>query len=315
MNTELITASFVIGVLAASIRLATPLLFAALGEIFTERAGILNLGVEGIMLMGALSGFLGAYWTSSLWLGVAAGMLTGVLFGLLMGFMSITVKANQVVAGLGITILGSGLSTLLFRLTFGLRSTPPSLDIFPKLSIPLLSKIPGIGPVLFEHNILVYLALILVPISSLVLYRTRLGLMIRAVGESPDAVDTRGLNVSRIRYLSVMIGGAMAGLSGSYLVLGSLGLFWTQMTAGRGFIAIAVVVFSKWDPTRALLGALVFGLASALQISLQTLSVPIPSELLLMLPYIITILVLVGVSRRAEFPSAFAVPYHRGGEK
>ncbi|PID86669.1 MAG: branched-chain amino acid ABC transporter permease [Chloroflexi bacterium] len=315
MNTELITASFIIGVLAASIRLATPLLLAALGEIFTERAGILNLGVEGIMLMGALSGFLGAYWTSSLWLGVVAGMVTGLLFGLLMGFMSITAKSNQVVAGLGITILGSGLSTLLFRLTFGLRSTPPSLEIFPTLSIPLLSKIPWLGPILFEHNILVYLALLLVPISSLILYRTRLGLAIRAVGENPDAVDTRGLNVSQIRYLSVMLGGALAGLGGSYLVLGSLGLFWTQMTAGRGFIAIAVVVFSKWDPARALLGALVFGLASALQISLQTLSVPIASELLLMLPYIITILVLVSVSRRAEFPSAFAVPYYRGGKK
>ncbi|KAA3641970.1 MAG: ABC transporter permease [Chloroflexi bacterium] len=315
MNTELITASFIIGILAASIRLATPLLMAALGEIFTERAGILNLGVEGIMLMGALSGFLGAFWTSNLWIGVAVGMLTGALFGLLMGFMSITAKTNQVVAGLGITIFGSGLSTLLFRLTFGLRTTPPSLDIFPTLRIPLLSQIPGIGPVLFEHNILVYLTLILVPVSSFFLYRTRLGLAIRAVGESPDAVDTRGLNVSLVRYLSVMIGGALAGLGGSYLVLGSLGLFWTQMTAGRGFIAIAIVVFSKWDPARALLGALVFGLASALQISLQTLSVPIASELLLMLPYIITIVVLVSVSRRAEFPSAFAVPYYRGGEK
>jgi simple sugar transport system permease protein len=314
MNLDLITTSFVVGILAASIRLATPILLAALGEIFTERAGILNLGLEGIMLMGALGGFLGAFWTGNLWVGVLAGMLTGILFGLLMGFMSVTVKANQVVAGLGITILGSGLSTLLFRLAFGLRSTPPTLDIFPTLPVPFLSEIPVLGPILFQHNVLVYLALILVPIASLVLYRTYFGLTIRAVGESPDAVDTRGISVSWTRYLSLIIGGALAGLGGSYLVLGSLGLFWTQMTAGRGFIAIAVVVFSKWDPWRALLGALVFGLASALQISLQTVRVPIASELLLMLPYVITILVLVGVSRRAEFPSAFAVPYYRGGE-
>lgn len=315
MNLDLITTSFVIGILAASIRLAAPILLSALGEIFVERAGILNLGIEGIMLMGALSGFLGAYWTGNLWVGVVSGMLTGLLFGLLMGFMSITVKANQVVAGIGITILGSGLSTLLFRLAFGLRTIPPTLDIFPTLPIPLLSRIPFLGPILFEHNVLVYLALILVPVASAVLYRTHFGLKVRAVGESPDAVDTRGISVGRIRYLALIIGGAMAGLGGAYLVLGSLGLFWTQMTAGRGFIAIAVVVFSKWDPARALLGAWVFGLASALQISLQTLSVPIPSQILLMLPYVITIIVLVGVSRRAEFPSAYAVPYFRGGEK
>ena len=315
MNTDLISAAFIIGILAASVRLATPILLAALGELFTERAGILNLGLEGIMLMGTLGAFLGAFWTGSLWVGVFAAMFTGILMGLLMGVMSITVKANQVVAGLGITILGTGLSTLLFRLSFGLRSAPPTLDIFPTIAIPLLSQIPVLGPVFFKHNILVYLALILVPISAFVLYRTKFGLAIRAVGESPDAVDTRGLNVNRLRYLSLVIGGALAGLGGGYLVLGSLGLFWTNMTAGRGFIAIAVVVFAKWDPWRALLGALVFGLASAVQISLQTVGVPIPSELLLMLPYIITIIVLVIVSRRAEFPAAFAVPYNRGGEK
>lgn len=315
MNLELVTTSFIIGILAASIRLATPILLSALGEIFVERAGILNLGIEGIMLMGALSGFLGAYWSGNLWVGVLSGMLTGILFGLLMGFMSITVRANQIVAGIGITILGSGLSTLLFRLAFGLRTIPPTLEIFPTMPIPFLSRIPFIGPVLFDHNILVYLALILVPVSSAVLYRTHFGLKVRAVGESPDAVDTRGIPVGRTRYLALIIGGAMAGLGGAYLVLGSLGLFWTQMTAGRGFIAVAVVVFSRWDPARALLGAWVFGFASALQISLQTLSMPIASQILLMLPYVITIVVLVGVSRRAEFPSAYAVPYYRGNEK
>jgi len=275
----------------------------------------LNLGIEGIMLMGALSGFLGAWWSHNLWVGMLAGMLTGVLFGLLMGFMSVTAKANQVVAGIGITILGGGLSTLLFRMAFGLRTIPPTLKIFPTLPIPILSRIPFIGPVFFEHNIMVYMALILVPIASVVLYRTHFGLKVRAVGESPDAVDTRGISVARTRYLALIIGGARAGLGGAYLVLGSLGIFWTQMTAGRGFIAIAVVVFSKWDPGKALLGAWVFGLASALQISLQTLSVPIASQILLMLPYAITIIVLVGVSRRAEFPSAYAVPYYRGEDK
>jgi simple sugar transport system permease protein len=232
--------------------------------------------------------------------------------GLLMAFVSVTAKANQVVAGLGITILGGGLSTLLFRLFFGLRTKPPTIKTFNTEPIPLLSEIPVVGRMFFDHNVMVYLAFVLVGVGWFVLYRTRYGLALRAVGERPEAVDTRGLNVTRLRYSALMIGGALAGIGGAYLPLANLGLFWTQMTAGRGFIAVAVVVFSRWDPVRALLGALVFGGAAALQTALQTLEAPIPSELLLMLPYVVTIIVLVGVSRRAEFPSAFAVPYSRG---
>jgi len=314
MNFDLLSFGFVVGLLAAAVRLAVPILYAALGETFTERAGILNLGLEGIMLVGALVGFVGAYATGSLWAGVFLAILSGILMGLLMGFMSVTAKVNQVVAGLGITILGTGLSTLLFRLFFGLRSTPPQIDMFPDQPIPLFSRIPVLGEMFFTHNALVYLALLLVPISWVVLYRTRLGLALRAVGERPDAVDARGLSVTWLRYLSLIIGGGLAALGGAFLPLANLGLFWTQMTAGRGFIAVAVVVFARWDPVRALWGALLFGGAMALQLSLQTLKAPIPSELLLMLPYIITIIVLVGVSRRAEFPGAFAVPYSRGDE-
>lgn len=312
MNLDLVTFSFIVGWLSASMRLAVPILFTALGEVFTERSGILNLGLEGMMLVGALVGFVGAYVTGNLWVGVFLAMLSGILMGLLMGFMSITARVNQVVAGLGITILGSGLSTLLFRLFFGLRTTPPTIEMFPTQPIPLLSQIPVLGEVVFGHNILVYIALILVGVSWVVLYRTRFGLALRAVGERPDAVDTRGLNVGKLRYIALMIGGALAGIGGAYLPLANLGIFWTQMTTGRGFIAMAVVIFSRWDPVRALLGALVFGGAMALQLSLQTLRVPIASELLLMLPYIVTILVLVSVSRRAEFPGAFTVPYTRG---
>ncbi len=312
MNWELITFSFVVGVFASAVRWATPILFAALGEVFTERAGILNLGLEGIMLMGALTGFWGAYESGSLWIGLLIAIVTGMLMGALMAFMSVTVKANQVVAGLGITILGSGLSTLLFRLAFGLRRTPPSIKQFPVTGIPLLKDIPAIGDILFDHNIMVYMVFVLVGIAWLVLYCTRFGLAVRAVGESPDAVDTHGLNVTRLRYGSLIIGGALAAVGGAYLPLANLGLFWTQMTAGRGFIAIAVVVFARWDPVRAFWGALVFGGAASLQTALQTLEAPIDSELLLMLPYIATIIVLIGVSRRAEFPAAFAVPYSRG---
>ncbi|MEW6580719.1 MAG: ABC transporter permease [Chloroflexota bacterium] len=312
MNWDLVTYSFLVGILASAVRWATPILFAAVGEVFTERSGILNLGLEGIMLMGALGGFVGAYNSGSLWIGLLVAALVGMAMGLLMAFVSVTAKANQVVAGLGITILGGGLSTLLFRLFFGLRTRPPTIKTFKTQPIPLLEDIPVLGEVLFKHNVMVYLVFILVGVAWVVLYRTRFGLALRAVGERPDAVDTRGLNVTALRYISLMIGGALAGLGGAYLPLANLGIFWTQMTAGRGFIAVAVVVFSRWDPVRALWGALVFGGAASLQTALQTLEAPIDSELLLMLPYIATIIVLVSVSRRAEFPGAFAVPYSRG---
>ncbi|NWG75986.1 MAG: ABC transporter permease [Rubrivivax sp.] len=314
MNWNLITFSFVVGVFASAVRWATPILWTALGETFTERAGILNLGLEGIMLMGALTGFVGPYNTGSLWLGLLIAAVTGMLMGLLMAFMSVTVKANQVVAGLGITILGSGLSTLLFRLFFGLRTKPPQIAMFPAQPIPLLDKIPALGDILFDHNVMVYLAFVLVAVAWVVLYRTRYGLALRAVGERPEAADTRGLNVGLLRYSALLIGGALAGIGGAYLTLANLGIFWTGMTAGRGFIAVAVVVFARWDPVRALWGSLVFGGAASLQTALQTLEAPIPSELLLMLPYVATIVVLVGVSRRAEFPGAFTIPYSRGGE-
>jgi ABC-type uncharacterized transport system permease subunit len=312
VNVELLTLTLVVGWLAASVRLAIPILFAALGELFTERAGILNLGLEGIMLMGALSSFLVAFITGSLWLGLLAGALSGMAMSLLMAFMSVTVKANQVVAGLGITILGGGLSTLFFRLYFGLRSTRPMIErAFSEQPIPFLSQIPVLGEVLFSHNILAYLALILVGVSWLILYRTGFGLALRAVGERPDAADVRGLNVAGLRYTGLLIGGALAGIGGAYLPLADFRVFWPQMTTGRGFIAVAVVIFARWDPIRVLAGSLLFGGAVALQITLQTLQVPISPELLLMLPYIITILVLVGISRRAEFPASFTVPYSR----
>jgi simple sugar transport system permease protein len=306
--------TFIVGLLAASMRLAAPILLAALGELYTERAGILNLGLEGTMLVGALASFVGAYATGSLWVGLLAGVLAGMLMGLLMAVMSVTARVNQVVAGLGITILGGGLSTLLFRMFFGLRSTPPRIDTFQVQPLPVLSQIPVLGDVFFNHNFMVYLGLALTAISWLVLYRTRFGLAIRAVGERPDAVDPGGLSVSPLRFFALLIGGALAGLGGAYLPLANLGIFWTQMTAGRGFIAIAVVVFARWDPVRILIGSLLFGGASALQLGLQTLKAPIPSELLLMLPYIATIIVLVSVSRRAEFPGAFTQPYSREGK-
>ncbi|MCL4459533.1 MAG: ABC transporter permease [Chloroflexi bacterium] len=314
MLDKLLTLSFAVGLLAASIRLAAPILYAALGEIITEQAGILNLGLEGTMLMGALGGFIGTLYTGNLWLGVLSGMLAGIIMGLVMAFMVVTVGANQVVAGIGVTILGTGLSTLLFREIVGIHRLPPTIQPFPDLSFPVLSELSVLGPVLFRHNILVYISFLLVIVTSIILFKTTFGLKVRAVGENPAAADTRGINVYYIRYLSLAIGGALAGIGGAFLSLGYLNTFLPQMTSGRGFIAIAVVIFSRWNPYRALGAALLFGGADALQLGLQAMGVPIRSEILLALPYLLTILVLIGVSRRAEFPSAFTLPYRRGGE-
>ena len=292
--------------------MSIPILLPALGEIFTQRAGILNLGLEGIMLMGALGGFIGAYFSGSLWLGVLLAIIFGIIFSTIMAFLSVTVGANQVIAGTALTILGGGLATFLFRVIFGIQKFPPAVEPFPGLAVPFLSEIPILGPVLFQHNILVYLTFVLVVVSAVVLEKTTFGLKVRAVGEHPRAADSKGINVFLVRYICVMIGGAFAGLGGAFLSIGFMNTYLDQMTAGRGFIAVAVVIFARWNPYRALAGALVFGVANALQLRLQALGVPIPHQFLLALPYALTILVLISVSRKAQFPSAFTLPYNRG---
>lgn len=291
--------------------MSIPILLPALGEIFTQRSGILNLGLEGIMLMGALAGFGGTFFTQNLWVGLLAAVITGIMFSLIMGFLSITVKANQVIAGTALTILGTGLSTFLFREIFGIQKLPPQIESFAPLQIPFLSDIPFLGPVLFNHNIMVYLTLLLVVCSAFVLEKTPFGLKVRAVGENPRAADSKGINVTFVRYLCVMIGGAFAGLGGAFLSIGFMNTFLDGMVAGRGFIAVAVVIFARWNPYRALGAALLFGGASALQMRLQAIGVPIPHQFLLALPYVLTILVLLSVSKKAEFPAAYTLPYSR----
>lgn len=292
--------------------MSVPILLPAIGEIFTQRSGILNLGLEGVILMGALGGFVGTYYSGSLWVGVMLAVAFGMLFSVIMAVLSVTIRANQVIAGLALTILGAGLSTFLFRIIFGIKKLPPSIEPFQAIKIPVLSEIPILGPVLFQHNILVYLTFVLVIVSAIVLEKTTFGLKVRAVGEHPQAADSKGINVYLIRYICVIIGGAFAGLGGAFLSIGYMNTFLDQMSAGRGFIAVAVVIFARWNPYRALGGAFVFGLASALQLRLQAVGVPIPHQFLLALPYILTILVLISVSKKAEFPKAFTLPYNRG---
>jgi simple sugar transport system permease protein len=273
---------------------ATPLLFAATGELVTEKSGVLNLGVEGMMLVGAVAGFATAIGTGSAVLAVAAAALAGVALALVFGFLTLTLLANQVATGLALTIFGIGLSALIGQ---GYVGTPlPALD---KLHLPGLSDAPFIGPVVFGQDGLVYLSIAGVACVSWFLYRTRSGLIVRAVGESHTSAHAIGYPVIRIRYAAVAFGGALAGLGGAYLSLAYTPMWAENMTAGRGWIALALVVFATWRPWRVLLGAYLFGGVTILQLHVQAAGIPIASQFVSMLPYLATILVLVLISRDA----------------
>ncbi len=309
---ELVSVAFLVGLLAATLRLATPLLFATIGELLTERAGVLNLGIEGTMLMGAMAGYLVAYQTGSLWLGLGGAALSGAALGLLMAVLTVTLGVSQHVSGLGVTLLATGLTQYVYRMVIGAPSVPPSVRPFPVLSIPGLGDLPVLGPI-FQHYLLVWIALALVPLASLVLYRTHLGLAIRTVGENPKAAEVAGVSVHAIRYLCVTAGAVLMALGGAFLSLAHFNIFLFGMVAGRGWIAIALVVFGNWQPGKCLAGALFFGGLDALQFRLQAVGFKaVPYQFFLVLPYILTIVALVGVSRRAAYPGALLLPYKRG---
>ncbi|MEM3506428.1 MAG: ABC transporter permease [Candidatus Bathyarchaeia archaeon] len=304
----------IIALLKATIEFSTPILLAALGEIFAERSGVMNLGIEGIMLLGAFCSFWATYSTGIPELGIIVSLIVGSFMGLIMAILSVSIRANQVVSGLAIWILGIGLSTYLSRKVLGIVPGGVSIKGLSPINIPLLHEIPLIGQIFFEHNLLVYLTLILVPICGIVLFNTTIGLKIRAVGERPRVADTLGINVFFIRYLCVIFGGALAGLSGAYLTIGRLFTWIEEITAGRGWLAIVVVLFGRRDPYKALIGAWIFGAIYALQYRLQTTVTSIPYQFLLMLPYlttIITILVVITILGKEEAPGALGIPYSR----
>lgn len=306
---ELITA-----LLAATIEFSTPILLAALGEVFVERSGVMNLGIEGIMLVGAFCGFWATYSTGIPELGIIVSLIVGSLMGLIMAILSVSIRADQVISGLAIWILGIGLSTYLSRKVLGIVPGGVMIKGLSIIKIPILHEIPLLGPVFFEHNLIVYLTLILVPICGIILFNTTIGLKIRAVGERPRVADTLGVNVFRIRYLCVIFGGALAGLAGSYLTIGRLFTWVEEVTAGRGWLAIVVVLFGRRDPYKALVGAWIFGAIYALQYHLQAMATGIPYQFLLMLPYIttiITILAIIVVLGKEEAPGALGIPYSR----
>jgi len=305
MLEEIFTAS----VFASAIRLATPYIFAAIGETFAQRSGVLNLGVDGIMLLGAFFGFYAVFMTESLLLGVLAAILIGAIMGLAMAFISVTLQAEQGISGIGVFLFGLGMSELLFHELIG---TPQSVAGFPRIKIPVLSDIPFIGEVFFNHNLLVYVAFALVPIAAFVLNRTTFGLMIRAVGQNPEAADAMGVSVARVRYMTVTLGGALAGLAGASLSIALLNVFQQNLTAGQGFIAVALVYFGGWRPYGVLIGAMIFSFVNALQLRINVIGVDIPAEFAVMAPYVITIIALVFASKRTEKPTALTVPFQRG---
>ena len=309
---DFFTEAIVVSMLAATVRIATPLLLAALGELVAERAGILNLGVEGTMLMGAFSAFLFTYVSGSLVVGLVAGMLTGMMMSLIMVVMAATLKVEQVVTGLSLNLLAVGLSAYLYKQFFGETGTLPTVPVMPTVDIPGLSAIPYLGEILFSQKALTYFAFFMVPVVWFLLYRTKWGLEIRCLGENPKVIDTKGLSVTGRQYAAVIFGGAMSGLGGAFVTIGSTERFVPEITAGRGWLAIVIVIAGNWRPKWILVAALVFAFLEAFQLQAQGIGVKIPYQFLLALPYVIAIAVMILNRQRSEEPRHLAVPYFRG---
>ena len=302
--------AFVVTWLTASLRLAGPVLLAALGETFAEQSGVLNVGIEGTMLLGALASFLVSYYTGMIWVSLIAAVFIGIAANLFLAWMYVTVRASQVVAGLVFNVLALGVASAVYRRTLGNSALPESIAMFQPVHIPVLSKLPLIGPVFFGQTILFYSTLLLAFISHFILFNTNFGLALRASGENPAAAVSAGISVYRMRYVGTLISGAGAGMAGGYLVLAQVGLFRESIVSGQGFIALGIVIFGRWNPLKAALAAIVFGACDALQLSLQIFGTHVPSQLLLALPYIVTILAISGLfGGKAVQPAALMSPY------
>jgi ABC-type uncharacterized transport system permease subunit len=298
-----------VGLFAATLRMATPLVFASLGGIFSERAGIINIALEGMMLTGAFSAVFATYSLGNPWLGVCAAILAGGLLGLVHGILTIKFSGDQIVSGTGINIFALGFTAYMSQIVWGSRGASQSVQGLGTVSIPFLSDVPLIGEILGKQTPLVYVSLIAVVASYFILFKTPLGLRVRAVGEHPGAADSTGITVYRIKYLCVIASGMLAGTGGAFLSIGHLSLFVNGMTGGRGFIALAAMILGGWSPFGALGASLFFGFADALQIRLQSIGA-LPSQIVLTLPYILTIIVLAVFARRRYAPSDYK-PYEK----
>jgi ABC-type uncharacterized transport system permease subunit len=298
---------------AAAIRIATPLMFGVLGALLCERSGVLNLGIEGIFTAGALAGWMSVYLGAGLWTGVLVAALTGAVFGLLHALLTVPLGLSQHVTGIGITLFATSLSYFVYRLALPNVATPPRITAFQPINIPGLSDLPFIGPALFQQTPLTFLAFGLFVLVALILYRTPLGLAIRAVGENPAAVEAQGLDVTLIRIGAVVAGSSLMALGGAFLTMSAFNAFFFEMTNGRGWICVALTVFASWRPGKALIGALLFGAFDAFQLRLQhQVGAVVPSQVFLMLPYLLSIAALVAIARSADYPKALMVPYFKG---
>ena len=313
MNNDLTTLTILVGILHSGIRLATPYLYAAIGEMFSQRSGVLNLGVDGIMLMGAFFGFYTVFKTGSLLLGVLAAALVGGLMGLILCVASITYQAEQGISGIGLYMFGLGASSLLFKTMLG---TVEGIQGFSELHFCMgsfcLADIPVVGEIFFNHSLMTYGAFALVPIAWWVLNKTTWGLKVRSVGQNPEAADSLGVNVIQVRYTAVTLGGVLAGIAGASLSISLLGIFQENLTNGMGFIAVALVYFGSWKPVGVLAGALLFSTVNALQLWVQVLDLNIPSDVAVMLPYLLTIIALALPFRRSLQPAMLTKPFTRG---
>jgi simple sugar transport system permease protein len=311
MIAELLETTIIVSILAATVRIATPILLAAIGEMIAERSGVYNMGLEGTMLMSAFTAYIGAYHTGSLWLGVVIAMVMGGLMSLLFAFLVITLKVEQIVTGLALNLLGSGLSIFWLRAAFANAGQTPTIPFFESVPVPLLSDIPFLGPILFDQKLLTYLAFLAVPAAWYFLFRTRYGLELRCAGENPKALDIKGIDAAQRQYVAVVFGGLMAGLGGAFLTVGSAARFVPEMTNGRGWLAIVVVIAGMWRPVPVLLATLVFSFLDALQLQIQGIGVTIPYQLLLAMPYVCAILALAIRRSHSGAPAMLGVPYWR----
>ena len=299
-----------LNLLTRAIMMSTPLLLGALAEVYAERTGMMICAIEGIFLIGAWGGFVGAYLSGSLALGLLAAVAAGIAMALVYAFVTVTLRQQQVVTGTALNILAVGVCAFFQRVLFGVPTTPLQIDTLPKLPVPMLSRIPLLGEIFFQQNILTYLAYILIPISIFVLYKTSLGLTIRSTGENPVAVDVAGINVNRVRFLTVLAAGGFGGLAGSFYTVGYLGMFTTSIIGGRGWIAFAICFLGNWSPKGAVLGTLAFGLADAISVYFRTGTTVFPTELIIALPYILTIVLTIFRSN-FQVPAKLGVPYSK----
>ncbi len=307
---ELFSEAILISILASTVRIMTPILFAAIGELVTQRAGIWNMGVEGTMLIGAFAAEAFDDVESSVWLAVWAAMASGALMGLLTAFMTATMRVDHFISGLGINLLAGGLTLYWFRIYIKGRPQP-TFDGFDSVAIPGLSAIPWLGEILFTQRLLTYLAFAMVPVIWFLLYRTRWGLELRCLGENPKALDIKGINIVRRQYLAVMIGSVMTGLGGGFLMLGFSDRFLADITAGRGWLAVVAIIAGNWMPRGVLAAVLVFALLESVATHVQVLSLNVPHQIFLALPYLASILLLMGLRRKTNQPVKLGIPYFR----